>query len=82
MLGPILPRRYVGPNVNYADSTNMKKRRRQMVEMGCTNWEAGLTSSDISVSLSIVMPRPSIAMPRHEPSVSQVSKFLLNLNHI
>ena len=53
-----------------------------MVEMGCTNWEAGLTSSDISVSLSIVMPRPSIVTPRHEPSVSQVSKFLLNLYHI
>ena len=44
-----------------------------MVEMGCTNWEAGLTSSDISVSLSIVMPRRSIVMPRHEPSVLQVS---------
>ena len=37
-----------------------------MVKMGCTNWEAGLTSSDISVSLSIVMPRPSIVMPPTE----------------
>ena len=45
-----------------------------MVEMGCTNWEAGLTSSDISVSPSIVMPRRSIVMPRHElPSVPQVT---------
>ena len=46
-----------------------------MVEMGCTNWEAGLTSSDISVSPSIVMPRRSIVMPRHELlSVPQASK--------
>ena len=46
-----------------------------MVEMGCTNWEAGLTSSDISVSPPIVMPRRSIVMPRHElPSVPQASK--------
>ena len=45
-----------------------------MVEMGCTNWEARLTSSDISVSPSIVMPRRSIVMPRHElPSVPQVT---------
>ena len=82
MLGPILPGQYVGPNVNYTDSTNTKKRRQRMVEMGCTNWEAGLTSSDISVSLSIVMPRRSIVLPRHEPSVPQVSKFKLNLYHI
>ena len=45
-----------------------------MVEMGCTNWEARLTSSDISVSPSIVMPRRSIVMPRHELlSVPQVT---------
>ena len=45
-----------------------------MVEMGCTNWEAGLTSSDISVSPSIVMPRRSIMIPRQElPSVPQVT---------
>ena len=83
MLGPILPRRYVGPNVNYTDSTNSKKRRQRMVEMGCTNWEAGLTSSDISVSPSIVIPHRSIVMPRHELlSVPQASKFLLKLNRI
>ena len=47
-----------------------------MVEMGCTNWEAGLTSRDISVSPSIVMPRRSIVMPRHELlSVPQASKI-------
>ena len=75
MLGPILPGQYVGPNVNYTDSTNIKKRRQRTVEMGCTNWEAGLTSSDISVSPSIVMPRRSIVMPRHElPSVPQASE--------
>ena len=56
MLGPILPRQYVGPNVNYTDSTNIKIRGQRTVEIGCTNWEAGLTSSDISVSSSIVMP--------------------------
>ena len=44
-----------------------------MVEMGCTNWEAGLTSSDISVSPSIVMPR------RYLLSVPQASKSLSNL---
>ena len=27
-----------------------------MVEMGCTNWEAGLTSSNISANPSTVMP--------------------------
>ena len=80
MLGPILPRRYVGPNVNYTDSTNIKKRRQRTVEMGCTNWEAGLTSSDISISPSIVMPRRSIVMPRrYLLSVPQASKYLLNL---
>ena len=83
MLGPILPGRYVGPNVNYTDSTNIKKRRQRTVEMGCTNWEAGLTSSDVSVSPSIVMPQRSIVMPRsYLFSVPQASKFLLNLNHI
>ena len=83
MLGSILPRRHVGPNVNYTDSTNIKKRRQRTVEMGCTNWEAGLTSSDVSVSPTIVMPRRSIVMPRHELlSVPQASKFLFNLNHI
>jgi hypothetical protein len=50
MLGPILPRRYVGPNENYTDSTNIKKRRQRTVEMGCTNWDSGLTSGGISVS--------------------------------
>ena len=49
MLGPILPGRYVGPNVNYTDSTNIKKRRQRMVGMG-TNWDSGLTSGGISVS--------------------------------
>ena len=44
-----------------------------MVEMGCTNWEAGLTSSDISVSPSIVMPR------RYLLCVPQASKSLSNL---
>ena len=73
MLGPILPRRYVGPNENYTDSTNIKKRRQRTVEMGCTNWEAGLTSSDISVSPSIVMPR------HHLLCVPQASKSLSNL---
>ena len=54
-----------------------------MVEMGCTNWEAGLTSSDISVSPTIVMLRRFIVLPRHELlSIPQASKFLLNLNHI
>ena len=70
MLGSILPRRHVGPNVNYTDSTNIKKRRQRTVEMGCTNWEAGLTSSDISVSPSIVMPR------RYLLCVRQASKSL------
>ena len=73
MLGPILPRQYVGPNVNYTDSTNIKKRRQRMVEVGCTNWEAGLTSSDISVSPSIVMPR------RYLLCVPQASKSLSSL---
>ena len=51
-----------------------------MVEMGCTNWEAGLTSSDISVSPSIVMPRRSIVMSRrYLLSVPQASKYLLTL---
>ena len=44
-----------------------------MVEMGCTNWEAGLTSSDISISPSIVMPR------RYLLCVPQASKSLSNL---
>mgnify|MGYP001287633233 CR=1 FL=1 len=80
MLGPILPRRYVGPNVNYTDSTNIEKRRQQTVEMGFTHWEAGLTSSDISISPFIVMPRRSIVMPRrYLLSVPQASKYLLNL---
>ena len=73
MLGPILPRRYAGPNVNYTDSTNIKKRRQRTVEMGCTNWDAELTSRDISVSPSIVMPR------RYLLCVPQASKYLLNL---
>ena len=73
MLGPILPRWYMGPNVNYTDSTNIKKRRQQTVKMGCTIWEAGLTSSDISVSPSIVMPH------RYLLCVPQASKYLLNL---
>ena len=50
VLGPILPRWYVGPNENYTDSTNIKKRRQQMVGMGCTNWDTRLTSSGISMS--------------------------------
>ena len=80
MLGPILSGRYVGPNVNYTDSTNIKKRRQRTVEMGYTNWEARLTSSDISVSPSIVMPRRSIVMPRrYLLSVPQASKYLLHL---
>ena len=73
MLGPILPRWYVGPNENYTDSTNIKKRRQRTVEMGCTNWEAGLTSSDISASPSIVMPRLYLL------SVPQASKYLWHL---
>ena len=73
MLGPILPRQYAGPNVNYTDSTNIKKRRQRTVEMGCTNWEARLTSSDISVSPSIVMPR------RYLLCVPQAIKSRLNL---
>ena len=72
MLGPILPSRYVGPNENYTDSTNIKKRRQRAVEIGRTNWD-GRTSSDISVSPSIVMPR------RYLLSVPQASKYLLNL---
>ena len=44
-----------------------------MVEMGCTNWEAGLTSRDNSLSPSIVMPR------RYLLCVPQASKYLLNL---
>ena len=44
-----------------------------MVEMECTNWEAGLTSNDISVSPSIVMPR------RYLLCVPRASKSLLNL---
>ena len=50
VLGPILPRWYVEPNENYTDSTNIKKRRQQMVGMGCTNWDTRLTSSGISMS--------------------------------
>ena len=46
----MLPRWYVGPNENYTDLTNNKKRRQQTVGMGCTNWDTGLTSSGISVS--------------------------------
>ena len=68
----------MGPNVNYTDSTNIEKRRQQTVEMGCTNWEAGLTSSDISVSLSIVMPRRYLPR-RYLLSVPQASKYLLHL---
>ena len=45
-----------------------------MVEMGCTNWETGLTGSDDSISPSIVMLRRSTVMPRYEPlSVPQVT---------
>ena len=47
-----------------------------MVEMGCTKWEAGLISSDISVSPSIVMPRRSTVVPPNDFTVLQVNKVL------
>ena len=76
MLGPILPRRYAGPNENYTDSTNIKKRRQRTVEMGCTNWEAGLTSSDISVSPSTVTPRHHLLyVPQASKSLSSHQAF-------
>ena len=71
-LGPQLPRiccsvlcntTNPNPNENYTDSTNIKKRRQRKVGMGCTNWDAGLTSSDISVSLSITMPARTSSAP-------------------
>ena len=47
-----------------------------MVEMGCTNWEAGLTSSDISVSPSIVMPRRYLlCVPQASKSLSSLQAF-------
>ena len=69
MPGPILPRRYVGPNENYTDSTNIKKRRQQTVGMGCTNLDSGLTSGGVSVS-------PFHFNARHDSTFSLAGKPL------
>ena len=75
MLGPILPGWYVGPNVDYTDSTNIKKRRQQTVGMGCTNWDTGLTSGGISMSpFHYDVPRRHLLpAPQDNPTVNHDS---------
>ena len=73
---PILPRWYVGPNTNYPDSTNIKKRKQRAVGMGCTDLDSGLTSGSVSEPISfLLMTRLHLLSAQANPAADRISSL-------